>query len=205
MDAIVSGSAGIAVLMENGRLALIHEEDPGKVVRGSVADVHLVLGEGNSAEVMEDVCKDDVIEHLKLARVKELALHLVLILLDRELSGNVREEAAEALEEIIGNRYVREQVECVLFAHELPNCIDVGVAFNCCKSAKAKLTESFLRRLIELQPYIVATRRQWDAIPEACFGVGVERNYIHEIMVREGCFRGLVEEIACGKNVGNQN
>jgi tetratricopeptide (TPR) repeat protein len=200
MDAIVSGSAGVAVLLDGDKVASIHTEEPEMVVDRSAADIHLLLGENNNVEVIEDVCKDEVVEHLKFTRDRELALQLFLILLDSELSTSVREEAAAALEDFIGNRYVREQIECVLFAHELPKGIAVDVAFDCCESTNAKLTAGFLRRLLEHQSYIVAVRRQWDAIPEANFSNAVERNYIRSILVKEGCFRRLVEDISFGKS-----
>ena len=199
MDAIVSGSAGVAVLVDGDRLASIHAGAPGCVVNRSAADIHLLLGESIGIEVLEDVSKDDIVEYLGLAQEREQALQLFVILLDSELSAGVREEAAGALEELIGNRYIREHVECVVFAQELPRDIDVSVAFDCCRSAKASIAEGFLRRVIEVQAYVVAVRREWDAIPEASFTHGAERTSMRAILVREGCFRHLVEDISCGK------
>jgi len=63
------------------------------------------------------------------------------------------------------------------------------------------LTQSFLQRLIKLQPYIVAVCRQWDAIPIAYFGTNDEKDYIRNFFIKEGLSRGLTLAISLEGNI----
>ena len=201
MNALISGSAGIALIVDKHSLSSIHIDDTTKIIPRQSADIPFLLGECTNPIVLESVTHQDVIQHLEIAVEVEESITLFLILLDSALSTDVRREAATVLDDMLKKSYVTEQLECLFYARELPESVDIQIAFACCQEIKSKLTRSFLQRLIKLQPYIVAVRRQWDAIPIAYFGTNEEKDHIRNLFIKEGLFRNLTQTISLEGNV----
>jgi tetratricopeptide (TPR) repeat protein len=201
MDAFVSGQAGVALLIDGDNLMSIHANSMDNVIPRQLSDAHLLLGEAKWYDILEDVNQEQVCQHLKCAQDKENALQIILIILDSELSADVRQEAVKTLEELLILKHVPEYLECILYARNLPKCADIDTALKFCELTSANLTNDFLKKLNERQIHIESVCLQWERIPLATFGTEDNRDYFHTIAVHEGLFRDIVENRVSNKNV----
>jgi hypothetical protein len=196
MNAVISGRSAVALLLDGDRLASIHADAIDQPVPRQPADLPFLFGDGYDLQFLENVTSQDVAHHLKLARDSDEALHLALIVLDSELSEEVRQEAAAALDELLIDVHVSQYLRSVLYAQPLPDSADLRGAFDCCKRGSAKLVQDLFIALHQLQPQIRSVRLAWDAIPKTTFGSKKTRAQCYAVAIREGIFRDLVIKIA---------
>ncbi len=201
MNAIISGRNAIALLQDGDQLKSIHADALDTLVARKPADLPFLFGDGNDLQFFENVTSDEVATHLKRARNNDEALQLILILLDPELSKEVRQEAANVLEELLSTDEVAQHLLSVLYAQPLPDNADLAGALECCKLGSAKSAQNFFDALTNFQPIIREVRLAWDAIPDATFGAAELRVQYHAAVVCDGVFRDLVMTIAKGQDV----
>jgi tetratricopeptide (TPR) repeat protein len=197
MNAVISGCAGVAILVEGQNLFSIDVLHPARVPRRA-ADVSHLLGEGRDLVFLEDVALDEVQRRLLEASDAEDGLRMVLRLLDGELAEEIRTDAAEDLEGLLASPGVEERVEGVLFAHPFPAGADPAGAVEAARRASAAKASAFLQRLIEAQPAIEEVRAAWSEIPTDLLATGTARARAQRVMVLAGVFRGLVKARAEG-------
>jgi hypothetical protein len=200
MDAVVSGRAGIALLMDGERLLSLHAGRPGEVVQRHDGEVRWLLGEAKDLEFLENVDLKQIALHLDLASGKADALHLALILLDAGLSHDTRRSAAEELDDLLEVESIVRWVESVLFAHPLPRSADPFGARSAC-TGRTERTRALLGKLKSLQPVIVEVQQAWEAIPARLFATVEDRKHALSVVVKEGLFRELVTTRAVGERV----
>ncbi|MGH7455007.1 MAG: RNA polymerase sigma factor, partial [bacterium] len=203
MNAVISGQSGVALLVDGDRLTSIHADTIEERVPRQPADLPFLFGDCSDLQFMKDIAPDEAADHLKRAYHSEEALQLSLILLDPELSQEVRKEAAEALEELLIDDYVSQHVRSVLYAYPLPDRADLVSAIGFCKQGPVTLVWELLNTLHKFQPHILKIRLAWEAIPDATFGSAEARAQYHAAAVRGGAFRDLVMTIANGQSVDN--
>lgn len=191
MDAVISGRAGKALILDDGVLTSFDLNDAREFVPRKREDVRLLLGESNDAIVIENVSREEIIHWLEIEKSSAMALDLTLISLDPELSDEVRMEAVEALDELLSDADVVARVEKTIYAKPLPAEADLMGALTCCERTNAEQSRSFFQRLEYNQPQIRKTRYAWESIPPADFGGAQLKSEFHDLAVREGLFRDL--------------
>lgn len=189
MDALISAQASIALLIEGSNLASIHAGSPEGTIPRSAEEAHLLFGDAQDLQVLEGVDRDQVVRRLTLEADSAEALQLCLILLDAELSSEIRSEAAEDLDALLAEGECREGLERILFAHPLPQEADLPGALA--YSEQAARVQDFLGQLGDLQPSIIEVHRVWIGVPDSLFENSADRRYFQAVLVREGLFRGL--------------
>jgi len=197
MNAVISGCAGVAILVEGQSFFSIDMLHPVRVSR-QAAEVPHLLGEGRDLIFLEDIALDEVQRRLVEASDAEDALRMVLRLFDGELSDEIRADAAEDLEGLLSSPGVEEHVERVLYARPFPEGADPTGAVAAASRASAMKSSAFLRRLSSVQPVIEEIRAAWSEIPTEVLTTGAERARAQRVMVLEGVFRGLVKARAEG-------
>jgi hypothetical protein len=200
VNAVISGQAGVAVLVDGGKLASIHAGRPEEVLARRPEEIRLLLGDAADLELVEDVDPVEIGLRLERATDRVDALHLALLLLDATLSEDTRHTAAEEIEALLGTDEIGESLEGILFARPFPRGADVVGALSCCP-AQTERTRQLLLRLHSLQPSIAEVRHAWETIPLPAFGVEGDRNYAQSTCVKEGLFRGLVLSRAAGESL----
>lgn len=191
MNAVVSGQAGVALLIDGEQLSSFHAGRPAEITRRSAAQVPLLFGDAKDLQFLEAVELEEVRGRLERASDQVDSLHLTLILLDESLSHDTRRTAAEDLEELLAVEGNRPFVENVLYAHPLPRGADLAGARAVCPGT-ANLTRHFLEKLASLQGVIAEVYFAWEQIPEELFDRKRDRSKAQSIAVREGFFRDLV-------------
>jgi hypothetical protein len=187
MDALISAQAGTALLIQGPNLASIHAGSPNRTIPRRAEEAHLLFGEARDLHVLEGVDRDEVVRRLTREVDSAEALQLSLILLDPELSAEIRSEAAEELDSLLTEEECREGVERILFAHPLPQEADLSGVLVC--SEQTPRVQDLLGRLADLQPAIAEVWRTWIALPDSLFASPAKRQRFQAALVREGLFR----------------
>jgi hypothetical protein len=170
MEAVISGQAGVAfLLMEEDRFASIHVGEPDVLTPRAVGDLPFLFGDASDLEFLESVDKAEVVRRLQVDQEKADALQLSLILLDRDLSNEVRLEAADDLETIYRSAEVLEHVERVLFAHPIPPDADLAGALSLVGRSSRLRVASFLQKLESLQATISQVHAAWERVAAGAF------------------------------------
>jgi RNA polymerase sigma factor (sigma-70 family) len=202
MNAVISGQAGVAVLVDGLKLASIHAGSDGEAVARRPGEVRFLLGDAKDLEFVDGVQPEEVRRRLEVAASRYDALHLALILLDGELSHDTRRTTAEELDDLLGDQGISGWVESVLYAHPLPSSADPVGARSAC-TGRTERTRAFLSKLESLQMVIAEVYQAWEGIPTSVFGTNEDRAYALSVAVKAGLFRDLVAIRASGKPVGS--
>lgn len=155
MQAVISGRAGVALLLDGQQLRSLHAGAAETVLRRE-REIPYLLGEAADLQFLENVEFPEISDRLELATAQADALHLALILLDPELPQDVRCDAAGELDDLFGIEGVRGGVEAILFSRPLPDEADLRGALSCC-SGRSEAVRDLLIELgrfqIEYPPY----------------------------------------------------
>jgi tetratricopeptide (TPR) repeat protein len=200
MDALISAQAGTALLIEGTKLASIHAHAPEQTMPRRAEEVHLLFGEGLDLQVLQGVDRDQVVRRLAREADSAEALQLALILLDPEMPGEIRTEAAEELDGLLAKEEYREGLERVLYAHPFPSEADLSGALAHSEGHSPRV-QNLLYQLVDLQPSIAEVRSAWTDLPNTLFVNPAERQRFQAALVREGLFRELVLVRKAGTSV----
>ncbi len=201
MDAIISGRAGVAVIVDGEDMGLIRAEVPDEMIAEHPGNIGMLLSDARDIEIVEDAEKAQVKELLLRAQDREDSLDMTLILLDGSLSEDVRAEAAEVLEDLLSDNYVVEKLEGVLYARDLPKEADLEGGIRCCRLKQAEQVVSFLQKLRDRQKHIKVVWDRWNEIAQTSFANEKEKRDFYLIVVWDGLVRRLVENVAEGEGV----
>jgi tetratricopeptide (TPR) repeat protein len=191
MDAIISGRAGVAVLLDGEALSSFDVDDPETLLPRRPADLRLLFGEAPDVQFIEGVDHRLAAQHLERAFNCASALDLALILLDPELTADLRAEAADELEELLADPPVTAYLENVLYARPLPTAADLPGALKLCDAGRTPRLSSLLQILEGFQPAVRAVCRAWDDLPAELFDGSDHKAEFQHAAMREGVFRQL--------------
>ena len=191
MNAVISGRAGMALLIDGESLMSLDVDDLETLVPRSPYDLRFLLADVTDLVTLENTDRDQVAERLDLEHDIACALDMTLIALDPDTSMELRAEAAEALDELLADPRVIERLEFTMYAKPLPEAADlIGALF--CIDGKTEAARSFLERLERSQTAIAAVREAWNALPDHLFGdEPAAKALFHDAAYREGLFRLL--------------
>jgi len=192
MDAVISGRAGTALLKDGNSLFSFDVDDMDRVVPRQQSDLPFLFGDANDLQFLENVDPAQARRQLELAHNNACALDLTLILLDAELSDEVRGEAAAELEALFADTQIIERLEYILYARPLPGTADIIGAIERSRRIEAATLESVLQNLFDCQPFIRQACQEWDAIPATDFGGEGPKAEFQHAAIHEGRFRNKV-------------
>jgi len=170
-------------------------DEAGEISERQVPVPGSLLRDVEDVELFDGITASRVRELLTRARQRDDALQMVLILLSERSSQVVRAEAAGALDELLNDEGIQEAVERTLYAVPLPSTANVSGALAACEQTASQRVVAMLSRLIARQPYIADIRQEWDSLASV-FASREEFLQFQAVLVWEGFFRGLVENLA---------
>jgi hypothetical protein len=191
MNALISGSTGRVLLLDGESLMSFDVEDPSTLVKRQKGDLSLLFGDARDLRIIENSDVESIAAELQRACNSGLALDLVLIVIDPELSDEIRREAITDVEGLFSDQSVLEYVERILYGRPLPKKADIEGALVCCSKTKTPNARAFLQRVKSHQPSISEVSQAWEAIPTEVFGGAENRAEFLSQAVREGLFRSL--------------
>ncbi|MEK6303475.1 MAG: tetratricopeptide repeat protein [Acidobacteriota bacterium] len=191
MNAVISGRAGLALLIEGESLMSLDVDDLETLVPRSSYDLRFLLADATDLVTLDDTDHEQTAQRLDLEHDMACALDMTLIALDPETSMELRAEAVAALDELLGDSRVIDRLELTMYAKPLPDSADLmGALF--CTEAKTVAARAFFERLSRDQAAIGAVREAWDALPDSLFGdEATAKAVFHDAVFHEGLFRRL--------------
>lgn len=121
MKAIISGQAGLAILMDGQSIYSIDVDSTDQLIKRDFWEVRHLLNEASDAYLLKNTTKERIVAELERAWRRDRALQLMLILLDPTNEQDLRQESAECLEDLLVSEDEREQLANVLYASPLPD------------------------------------------------------------------------------------
>jgi RNA polymerase sigma-70 factor, ECF subfamily len=199
MKALVSGQAGLALLIDGDRVESIHFDSSRTVARVK-ADIPYLLADATDVIEVCDTTHEKAAAALDLSWRQDRALHLILILLDREADDEARRMSAECLDEFLSDSKVYVFIANRLFSAPLPDSADMMSALLLADSVAATKLNQLLEDLGESQPEIRRRRTEWDALPPELFGGVQGKLEFGYVAVTNGTFRRLAQSEPDGIN-----
>ncbi len=191
MDALISGQAGVAILIRPEGFTAFRSENPETEIATTAERLPYFLWGATDVAHLESATKETALAHLRMAEDCDTAMHLALILLDHQADPDTREAASESLGELFARDEVREFVENRLHCAVLPQDADLMGALG--KVGAGGPLEDFLVHLGQRQACIKGIRAGWDALPQSVFPSGTPRRVFLTRLTDSGAFRMLVE------------
>lgn len=192
IQALISGRAGVAILVENERLLSVDLDHLAAPIARAPRDVRFLLGDVRDLVPVESADLAEIRRRLAEERDSDDALQLTLFMLDAELSDGARDESAGALEDLLAREPILRFVEGVLYAHPVPGSADLVGARDSAKRANAAAVEGMFGTLADAGAAIEDVWRAWEALPPSLFRGEDDRARTRAAFVRAGLFRTMV-------------
>ena len=191
MNAVISGRAGLALVIEGESLMSLDVDDLETLVPRSACDLRFLLADATDLVTLENTGREEIARRLDLEHDIACALDMTLIALDSDSSMELRAEAVAALDELLADARVIERLEFTMYAKPLPDSADLmGALF--CTEVKTSAPRSFFERLSQYQTAIRAVREAWDELPDHLFGdEAAAKTVFQDVACHEGLFRLL--------------
>jgi tetratricopeptide (TPR) repeat protein len=190
MDALISGQAGIAVMIQGNEVSFFRTDLPSQELQCSPESIPYLLAGANDVAEVKATAKGEVLARLNLAWRRDRALQFVLISLDRFEADEDRMLAIECLEELFSDTKVYEHVGDRLYLAPLPPDSDPVGALSFARSSPQ--VGRFLTELQDDQAQIRRFRTAWDDLPLSLFETESAKREFREAAVASGAFRLLV-------------
>ena len=127
MRALISGQAGLAVIIDGDHAISVDVESHERITR-SQHDWPYLLDDADDVYELEDISEKQAVAELDFAWRKDRSLHLALILLDCEADRQTRSDSAEFLEQFIADDRVYKHILNRLHVAPLPGIASVQEA-----------------------------------------------------------------------------
>jgi len=190
LRALLSGQAGVVVLL-NGSTCLFRRVGEVELQPCRPDDISYLFGDATDVISVVGKSMEQAFRILESEWTHDRALHLTLILLDRDAHLRAKRVAAEALEELVAVPPTRQFVLHRLYAWPLPASADVADALEFCRDTRSKVLWGMLVTLREDQPQIRTVRDRWDLLDLQLFGTARGKHLFERMAVAEGMFFSL--------------
>src|SRR5260370_12360039 len=164
MNAVTSGTAGRALLIDGRSLKSFDIDEPSNLVIRHRSDLPYMFGEGRDLRVIENANLDAIAKELKTEADLTLALDLTLISLDEELEEDIRKDALQDLNELLADEQIRERLEGIIYSLPLPDDGDLVGALKFCDKSRLPNSFAFLEDLDRRQHLISKVSASWEVI-----------------------------------------
>ncbi len=189
MKVLISGQAGIAIIVRDNDLLVLKHSLPNEERPYPKLSLHYLLAD--ATDVLEDdLPKEEIINKLELEWEKDRALQLLLILLDPDKGEEIRKITIIPLQNLLCKEEILKFVTNRLYSAPLPLNTDLDGAINYVSS------EHMLNYLHELKYYQRQIRRYhyaWNILPLELFENDEKKEEFNEQIITCGILTKLVE------------
>lgn len=186
MNALISGQAGVGVLIQGNDVSYFTVEDEGRDTPSSPSAVPYLFTGTNDVLELKATTRSDAVTRLKAAWRCDRALQLMLISLDGSESVDNRKLSIECIAELLKDNQIYDTVRNRLYAAPLPSNSDVQTAVSMAKPFDP--VGPFLTTLQGDQPRIERVRSAWETLPLLLFGSESAKREFFECAVTSGAF-----------------
>ena len=193
--ALISGQAGVAVLLQDGRARSFHLDGPAGVER-RWEEIQGIFGDCTDVLVVEDICPEAISTRLELEWAKQRCLALCLLLLDIESHPESRLLAIPDIEEFLRVPEIADFLRARLFVAPMPDNADLIGAINRAHNQNAASLVGILEEVGIHQLEIDRCRSAWDALPPQTFRDESSKEDVAFALVQAGVFHRVVTTAA---------
>jgi hypothetical protein len=193
--ALISGQAGVAVLLKGGRAQSFHLDGPAGIER-RWEEIPQIFGDCTDVVVVEGIEHEAVAARLELEWTKQRCLSLCLLLLDIESNPESRLSAIRDVEEFLAAPEVADFLLARLFVAVMPDSADLIGAINRAHSQNAAKLVDILEEVAGHQEEIDRCRSAWDALPAQNFRDEHSKEGVAFALVQAGAFHQVVTTAA---------
>lgn len=198
MNAVISGRAGLAILIEGENLASLHGGEGTDPVPRRQSEIRPLLGEMTDLRFLSDVDLRTIRRELETAIACENALSLLSLAVESQYSEQLRRRTLTALDSLLqsgeenaSSEQVRAYLKNVMYARPLPSSAPASVASELARDQKAHAALELIAGIDRHQSAISDVRLAFDAIPDAFFEAAGGRLAVEELCVHRGLFHRL--------------
>ena len=188
MDALVSGQAATAALIEGNDVSVLRFNDGG-LERTKFEVLGRIFANCTDVQHLQRVEREQVDAALRNSWSFDRALRLVLIVLDDSEYVETKQEAASYLEELFTHLEVKTFVANQLAWAPLPR---VAVIQEASVVGHPNVV-AFFSDLLAKQRTVKAYHDSWEALPDELFGSFSDRVSFREACISRGVFRKLTD------------
>ena len=199
MDAMISGNAGRAILLEGEELLSFDLESGQDWVQRQPHEFPYLLGEISDFQILENTNREKAVQNLRSAYDANTALQLTLMALDPETDGQLGQEASQELDQLLADPVVEERLESVLYARPLPQSSSLGQGLNF--AAQQPRTLGLLQRLQLRQGLIKRVFEAWQRVPDRFFSRNYDRKSFYRQLLLAGLLKDLVLQLESGRSI----
>jgi len=188
MKALISGRAGVALIVDGQTLQSVDIKNSLRPVERNLGEVPFLFGDARDIQIVESGNLESISEQLREESRFTVGLDLVLIGLDSELARDIRHDALFELDKVLRDQSIAERLKNVLYAEPIPEGGDLRGALAMTAGNLWKQAHELLGSLREAQPAIAAVANAWQAIPTKTFGGSEARVEFRHAAIRLGLF-----------------
>ena len=189
--ALISGQAGVAVLLHGGHVQSFHLDGPAGVERRR-EEIPRIFGGCTDVFVVENIGPEAISARLELEWAKQRCLELCLLLLDIESDPESRLLAVPDIEELLRVPEIASFLRGRLFVAPMPDNADLIGAINRAHSQRAASLVGILEEVGVHQQEIHRCRSSWDALPPQTFRDESSKEDVAFALVQAGAFHQVV-------------
>lgn len=201
MEAILSGPAGLGLVMEGVKAWLIHWDQPGELVATTLAHASSLF-RGREGDLRRFTVNrpEDALPLLALLNRQALTLHLVFSALEVELDEGFRREVSQDIEPLLQEKPVWDYVAGMLYSQPLPKPDPCPAAIHTALQVQATGLASLLEKVASSQAEIGQAKIAWNILADDLFPPAVGRPYYLQTVVESGLFYEFVQAMQNGRS-----
>lgn len=188
---LISGEAGVAVLLDGERVRSFHVDDSYWAER-QLSDIARLFEGCADVITVEGLKEQEVPERLKLEWRRNHCLLLCLLLLKAKSDPEARRLAVKDTEHFLGDDAVYSFIEARLFAAAMPSSADLPGAVMLAHKAGTIRLLALLQEVQAMQGEIAQCRASWDAVPAEFLGGALQKEMLAFALVHGGAFKKVV-------------
>ncbi len=191
MDAYISGQAALAIILNEGEASCLELDGnwpPRPIQHNSIP---ILLQDSTDVAKYVNADREQIERELELAWAKDRALRLAILILDGSEGVDIREDAADCIEELLSSESVLRFVRNIFYSSPLPDTSDVATALKILATKSMPVTTGFLELLLDHQKAIGDCCQAWESLPTQIFESLEYKNYIRQVMINESAFLNL--------------
>src|ERR1017187_5803590 len=192
---LISGQAGVAVLLHGERAQTFHLDGPEGLDRRR-EEISQIFGDCTDVIVVEDIGPESIPARLELEWAKQRSLSICLLLLDVESHAEARLLAVADIEEFLRDPEIASFLRARLFVAPMPDNADLIGAINRAHTQNATSLVAILEEVGVHQGEIDRCRSSWDALPAQTFRDESIKEGVAFALVQAGAFHQVVTTAA---------
>ncbi len=201
MDAIISGQAAIAIVLDGESASCLRLDQAWPPTAIRFDDISRLMQGVDDVVEHREVNRDFILQELELAWARDRSIHLATMILDLGEDAEVRSEAVEALEELFAFDTVEMWLLALFYSMPLPDAPRVLESARALAVELPVRVESFLQAIDIDQEKIRSSVEAWESLPEYLFDGFEHKATLKRALILQGAFYEFVASTNGGSSV----